>query len=90
MQGFIAATSMNCDGNVIVPAAREMVTLPSSSGWRIVSSTVRLNSGNSSRNSTPLCANEISPGVGLMFPPSRPASLAVWCGERNGRSPSSG
>ena len=30
--GFIAATSMNCDGNVIVPAAREIVTLPSSSG----------------------------------------------------------
>ena len=41
------------DGNVIVPAAREMVTRPSSSGWRIVSSTLRLNSGNSSRNNTP-------------------------------------
>ena len=75
--GFIAATSMNCDGNVIVPAAREMVTRPSSSGWRMVSSTLRLNSGNSSRNKTPWCASEISPGVGLMLPPSNPASLAV-------------
>jgi hypothetical protein len=74
--GFIAATSMNCDGKVMVPAAREIVTRPSSSGWRMVSSTLRLNSGNSSRNNTPLCAREISPGVGLMLPPSKPASLA--------------
>ena len=55
-----------------MPAAREMVTRPSSSGCRIVSSTLRLNSGNSSRNSTPWCASEISPGVGLMLPPSKP------------------
>ena len=32
---------------------RAMVTEPSSSGWRMVSSTVRLNSGSSSRNRTP-------------------------------------
>ena len=51
--GFIAATSMNWDGNVMVPAAREMVTWPSSSGWRMVSKTLRLNSGSSSRNNTP-------------------------------------
>ena len=43
----------NCDGKVIVPAAREMVPRPSSSGCRIVSSMLRLNSGSSSRNSTP-------------------------------------
>ena len=49
-----------------------MVTRPSSSGWRIVSSTLRLNSGSSSRNKTPWCASEISPGVGLMLPPSKP------------------
>jgi hypothetical protein len=30
--GFIAATSMNSEGNVTLPAAREIVTLPSSSG----------------------------------------------------------
>ena len=63
---------MNCDGKVIVPAAREIVTRPSSSGWRIVSKTLRLNSGNSSKNKTPWCASEISPGVGLMLPPSKP------------------
>src|SRR6059036_3401457 len=73
----MAATSMNWEGKVIVPAAREIVTRPSSSGWRIVSRTLRLNSGSSSRNRTPWCASEISPGVGLTFPPSSPASLAV-------------
>ncbi len=51
--GFMAATSMNCAGKVTVPAALLMVTLPSSRGWRSVSRTVRLNSGNSSRKSTP-------------------------------------
>ena len=75
--GIIAATSMNWAGKVMVPAAREMVTFPSSNGWRMVSSTLRLNSGNSSRNRTPWWAREISPGVGLMLPPSNPASLAV-------------
>jgi hypothetical protein len=51
--GFIAAASMNCEGKVIVLAALEIVTWPSSRGWRIVSRTLRLNSGNSSRNNTP-------------------------------------
>jgi len=36
---------MNCDGKVIVPAAREMVTRPSSSSWRMVSRTLRLGRG---------------------------------------------
>ncbi len=36
--GFVAATSMNCEGNVIVSVAREMVTRPSSNSWRSVSS----------------------------------------------------
>src|SRR2546425_4346550 len=40
--GFIAATSMNCEGNVMLPAAREIVPRPSSSGCRMVSSTLRL------------------------------------------------
>ena len=39
-----------------------MVTARSSSGWRSISSTERGNSSSSSRNSTPLCASEISPG----------------------------
>src|SRR5271169_3173891 len=46
-QGFIAAASMKRDGKVI--AARAMVTLPSSSGWRMTSRTLRWNSGSSSR-----------------------------------------
>ena len=71
-------------------SAREIVTVPSSSGWRSTSSVRRLNSGSSSRNSTPLCARLISPGVGVLPPPTRPASLIVWCGERNGRVASSG
>ena len=54
-QGFIAATSMNSEGKVTLPAARETVTLPSSSGWRITSRVERLNSGSSSRKRTP-CA----------------------------------
>jgi site-specific DNA recombinase len=53
------------------------VTRPSSSGWRKVSRTLRLNSGSSSKNKTPWCAKEISPGVGVILPPSRPASDAV-------------
>jgi len=62
-----------------------MVISLSSNGWRITSKTVRLNSGNSSKNSTPLCAMEISPGCGYCPPPTRAMSEIVWCGERNGR-----
>ena len=40
-------------GNVVDVSAREIVTTPSSSGWRSVSSVCDANSGNSSRNSTP-------------------------------------
>ena len=65
--------------------AREMVTRPSSSGWRSTSRLRRLNSGSSSRNRTPWWASEISPGAGGLPPPTMPASLMVWCGERNGR-----
>ena len=42
-----------------------MVTVPSSSGWRMTSSTLRGNSGSSSRKSTPLWARETSPGRGI-------------------------
>ena len=44
---------------------RAMVTVPSSSGWRSTSRTLRGNSGSSSRNSTPLCARLTSPGRGV-------------------------
>lgn len=32
--GFIAVTSMNCEGKVTPPAARQMWMQPSSNGWR--------------------------------------------------------
>ncbi|OQC54303.1 MAG: hypothetical protein BWX54_02250 [Verrucomicrobia bacterium ADurb.Bin018] len=80
----MAATNMKRQGKVTEAAARAMDTVPSSSGWRITSSTLRWNSGNSSRNSTPLCARLTSPGNGCAPPPSKPASEIVWCGERNG------
>src|SRR3546814_1512434 len=52
----------------------------------VCSSDLRSHSGSSSRNSTPLCASEISPGRGSPPPPTRATALAVWCGERYGRS----
>ena len=64
--------SMKLAGKVVLFRARAIVTVPSSSGWRSTSSVWRLNSGNSSRNSTPLWASEISPGEGVEPPPTRP------------------
>jgi len=81
---------MKLAGNVVLLSARAIVTVPSSSGWRSTSSVCRLNSGNSSRKSTPLWASEISPGEGVEPPPTSPALLMVWCGERNGRTANSG
>src|SRR2546425_11115281 len=72
-------------GYVSVMAAREIVTWPSSIGWRSTSSTFLRNSGSSSRNSTPPCARLTSPGRGYEPPPISPASEIVWCGGRNGR-----
>ena len=62
-----------------------MVTTPSSMGWRRASSTARGNSGSSSRNSTPLCALEISPGAAARPPPMSAMALVVWCGAEKGR-----
>lgn len=59
---------MNDAGNVSDIAAREIVTRWSSSGWRKTSRTLRSNSGNSSRNSTPWCAKLTSPGRGTAPP----------------------
>lgn len=84
-QGFIAATSWKRAGKSAWRAAREMWMWPDSRGSRRTSSTRRSNSGNSSRNRMPRCASEISPGLGLLPPPTRATPEAVWCGERNGR-----
>ena len=64
---------------------REIVIWRSSNGWRNTSSTPRLNSGNSSKKSTPLCARLISPGCGKLPPPTIATWEIVWCGSRNGR-----
>ena len=56
---------MKFAGKVVLFKARLIVTVPSSSGCRSTSSVRRLNSGSSSRNNTPLCDIEISPGVGV-------------------------
>src|ERR1039458_8213615 len=49
-------------GNVRDMEARAMLPVPSSRGWRRTSSTLRGNSGSSSRKSRPLWASETSPG----------------------------
>ena len=85
--GFIAAMSWNRASYSTTPLARAIWTQPVSIGSRNTSSERRLNSGNSSRNSTPLCAREISPGASCGPPPTSAAAVAVWCGERNGRTP---
>ncbi len=64
-------------GNAVAPCACAIVTTPSSSGSRRLSSTGRANSGSSSRKSTPRCARLTSPGRGTRPPPT---IAAVECG----------
>ncbi len=82
--GLLAATNWNRQGKAYDPSARAMRTVRSSMGWRIACSTIRLHSPSSSRNRTPLCASEISPGRTGLPPPSRPAAPIEWWGARNG------
>ena len=79
------ATNIKEQGYSMVYLAREMVILRSSSGWRSTSRVALLNSGSSSAKSTPLCANDISPGCGLNPPPTSATCEMVWWGERKGR-----
>ncbi len=81
----MAHTSMNRLGRWTDPAARVMVTSPSSMGWRRASRASRENSGSSSRKRTPLWAREISPGRGMAPPPARATAETVWWGLRKGR-----
>src|SRR6185437_15222196 len=78
------ATNIKDEGYSTENLARDIVMRRSSKGWRNTSRTERLNSGNSSRKSTPLCAKDISPGCGTPPPPTSATSLMVWCGERKG------
>jgi hypothetical protein len=53
-----------------------MVTLPDSRGSRNASKADLGNSGNSSKNKTPWCAKDISPGRGGDPPPTKATALA--------------
>jgi len=55
--------------------------IPVFKGCRRTSSTFLLNSGISSRNSTPLWAMLTSPGLGTWPPPIKATSDIVWCGD---------
>ena len=57
---------------------------PVSNGSRKTSNAFLSNSGSSSRNNTPLCANDISPGLGLLPPPTKAVAEALWWGDLNG------
>ena len=53
--------------------------VPLSSGSRKASSACLGNSGNSSKNKTPWCASDTSPGRGGDPPPTKATALAEWC-----------
>ena len=54
-----------------------MVTTLSSKGARNTSNVFLLNSGSSSKNSTPKCAKLISPGFGILPPPTKEVAEMV-------------
>ena len=82
-QGFIDATSIKLAGKSTGYAGAGDRHLRSSMGCLMTSSTARLNSGNSSRNKTPLCASEISPAGAARH--RRPAPHQKWYDAATGR-----
>ncbi len=83
-QGFMAATSWKRAGSVARALARLIST--SLSRWAgAARRALRLESGSSSRKSTPRCASETSPGLACSPPPTSAAIEAEWCGARKGR-----
>ena len=61
---------MQCgDGYMTFEYNLDIITFLSSSGPLNTSNVFLLNSGNSSKNNTPLCAKLISPGFGILPPP---------------------
>ena len=73
-QGLEAITSMNEEGYSSFDLSLEIVTFLSSTGPRKASLTLRGICAASSRNSTPLCARLISPG--MMPSPHPPPIIA--------------
>ncbi|MPM36337.1 hypothetical protein SDC9_82932 [bioreactor metagenome] len=65
----MAATIIKLAGYELVYFTLETVTTPSSIGCLNASKVLLLNSAISSRNKTPLCAKDISPGIALLPPP---------------------
>src|SRR5699024_3260385 len=74
----------SCDGYVTVEAVRLIVTFSVSTGCLSMSSVRLGNSAISSRNNTPRCARDTSPGFGFAPPPISETADAEWCGSRNG------
>ena len=72
-----AGSTAGEQGYVTVPDALDMVTFLSSRGCLSISRVGLENSGSSSRNRIPLCASEISPGLGLVPPPDSPTLVIV-------------
>lgn len=68
-QGFIDATNMKLHGYVSDAFTLLILIIPSSNGPLNTSNVFLLNSGNSSKNNTPLCDKLISPGFGILPPP---------------------
>lgn len=71
---------MKLHGYVSVAFTLLIVIIPSSNGPLNTSNVFLLNSGSSSKNNTPLCAKQISPGFGILPPPTRDIGDIVWCG----------
>ncbi len=78
-EGFKAASAMSrLEG--VLRRARDMVTTRSSSGWRMTSKVLRLNSGVHRERGPPLCDSEISLGPADSLS-HQTTSVAKWCDE---------
>ncbi|CDC78934.1 unknown [Clostridium sp. CAG:964] len=67
-----------------MPLTLDIVISPFSIGCLSTSIAALENSGSSSKNKTPLCARETSPGFGTVPPPESPTADTVWCGALKG------
>ena len=77
----MADIKIKSDGYFKLAWARDIFISRFSRGSLSASMVFLLNSGNSSKNKTPLWAREISPGLGMECPPPISAtSLAEWWG----------
>ena len=80
----MAAASIKRAGKVSDIEARAIVTLPSSSGWRITSSTLRRKLRQLVQKENAVVRARLRRAAEWIPPPISPASEIVWCGARNG------